>query len=519
MKRYSQRLLLSYSITFGLALYISTITPYIGLGYLTSGAVLPIAGGFVLLLIAELLRNNISVRSKLLLVIISLAVIVGGFATLWVTGHVTGSGITGKFSTVLDPFIRATSPLINSVAEQQITAWGSVYIELGVSILFFLIGFYFVLKNPTTRNIFLIVFTITSLFFAASMIRLIAIFAPAYAIIAGIGVLGLLKPFYTLLKEAPHTVAKTKRRMARVSKEYSGVAVFMIFVILVTCFAFTPQTGGIPRSINSGFVPTAISAASLPIGGASLSQPVSAWIDALNWLKSNVPSNNVVVAWWDYGDWLSDVANVTTLCDNTTYNSTQIENVGFIMMGNENQSMQMLSMYNNYNNPGRVNYILVFTVLQIQQSSSGSGTYTAIPSGYGDEGKWVWMARISGANEQWYLQNGYMNAATSTVWTNENAFGNTNNQTGQWDWNLQGDNCTIYELMSYAEVQYCNALTSAGFSVTPSATATTPTYFTPVEIAGIDTSPYEYGGLVPLVAIYQIDYPTYYAATGTTGTG
>ena len=79
---------------------------------------------------------------------------------------------------------------------------------------------------------------------------------------------------------------------------------------------------------------------------------------------------------------------------------------------------------------------------------------------------------------------------------------------------------TIYELMNYAEVQYCNEWTSTGqISITPSATTTTPTYFTPVEIAGIDASPFEYGGLVPLVAIYQINYPAYYNATGTTGTG
>ena len=210
LKRYSQRLLLSYSITFGLALYIAAIVPYLGLTYLTSGAVIPVAGGFVLLLMAELLRNNITLRSKLLLAIASIVVIVGGFSTLYATGFISGSGLQGKFSTVLDPFIRATSPIINSVAEQQISAWGNIYIELGIGILFFLIGFYFVLKNPTNRNIFLIVFAITSLFFAASMIRLLAIFAPAFAIIAGIGVMGLVKPFYTLLKEAPHTLAKNK---------------------------------------------------------------------------------------------------------------------------------------------------------------------------------------------------------------------------------------------------------------------------------------------------------------------
>ncbi len=518
LKRYSQRLLLSYSITFGLALYISAIVPYLGLTYLTSGAVIPVAGGFVLLLIAELLRNNITLRSKVLLTITTLVIIVGGFSALFVTGLISGSGLEGKFSTVLDPFIRASSPIINSVAEQQITAWGDVYIEFGIAILFFLVGLYFILKNPTNRNIFLIVFTVTALFFAASMIRLLAIFAPAFCVIAGIGVLGMIKPFYTLLKEAPHTLAKTKRRMARVSKEYSGVAIFLIFLILMTDVAFSPQTGGVPRAINGAYLPTAISGSSLPIGGSSLTEPVGTWLTALNWLKSNAPSNNVVVAWWDYGDWLTNIGNVTTLCDNTTYNTTQIENVGFIMMGNENQSMQMLNVYNDYNNPGLVNYILVFTVVQISQSSSGTG-YTAGPSGYGDEGKWEWMASISGGAEQWYIQHGFMNAVTSTVWNNTSAFGTTSNTTGRWEWNLQGDNCTIYELMNYAEVQYCNIWTAAGITITPSTTTTTPTYFTSVEISGENTSPFAYGGLVPLVAIYKINYPAYYSATGATGTG
>ena len=28
--------------------------------------------------------------------------------------------------------------------------------------------------------------------------------------------------------------------------------------------------------------------------------------------------------WWDYGNWLSDLGNVTSLADNTTENATQI---------------------------------------------------------------------------------------------------------------------------------------------------------------------------------------------------
>jgi hypothetical protein len=184
-------------------------------------------------------------------------------------------------------------------------------------------------------------------------------------------------------------------------------------------------------------------------------------------------------------------------------------------MANETQAMQMLSTYNNKDNPGRVNYILVFTVLQISQQSSGS--YVAIPSGYGDEGKWVWMARISGDAKNRLINEGFMNP--SAPWTDEKAFGSTNNQTGRWQWNDQGLNSTVEELMNFAEVSYCNHWTSAGVNITPDITATQPTYFKEAYFGGLQTPPGQYGGIVPIVAIYSIDWNAYYAATNSTGTG
>ena len=508
LKRYSQRLLINYSITFGLALFVGTKVPYISLSYVISGAVLPVVAVFIVLVVAEILRNNISLKSKLPLAIASSVLVVGGFVTLWVTGFL--GGIAGKFITVLDPFIRSASPLIDSVAEQKISAWGHLYLELGIVILFFLVGLYIVLRNPTNRNLFLLLFGVTSLYFASSMIRLLVLFAPAFAILAAIGIISILKPFFTLLQEAPRALAKSKRRMARVSREYSGVAVFVIFMILVTNLAFSPQTGGMPRVIASAYVPTAITSSSIPVGGPNLNQPVSGWLDAVGWLKNNVPSNDAVVMWWDYGNWLTDLGNVTSLADNTTVNSTQIENVGFIFMGNENESMTMLSNYGQ----SHTKYIAVFTVLAISQSSSEASSYVAGSAGYGDEGKWVWMARISGQAQTRLIDEGYMNPATS--WVDETQFGSSDPQTGGWQWSDQGLNSTVYQLITYAKVQYSNTMTVLGINISPDQTSTQPTYFKEAYFAGLQTSPFQYGGLVPIIAIYEIDWAAYNTAKGAT---
>ena len=503
LKRYSQRLLLSYSLTFGLALGIAVNIPYISLDYLTSAVVMPIAAIFLLLCILEVLRHNVSSRTKVMLTAASLIAVVGGFVALWQLGYM--EGIAGKFISVLDPFVRSAAPLIESVAEHRISAWGNIYYELGLGIIFFLAGLYFVLRNPTNRNIFLLLFGATSLYFAASMVRLLVIFAPAFGLLAAMGIIGVLKPFYTLLKETPQLAIKSKRRIARVSKEYSGVVVFLVFMLLVTNFAFSPQSGGVPRVYGSAYSPLTVTASSLPLSGDYLSEPAQEWLDMLSWTRNNLQSTTVVCSWWDYGYWLSIMGNVTTLADNATVNSTQIENIGYIFMAPENLSMVMLEQYD-------AKYILVFTTLGLSSSSDGS-YYIASSVGYGDEGKWSWMARISGQARDRFIQDGYL--SEEDAWTDESDFG-TYNANGAWEWNNAGTNSTVYKLLSWAKQSWVD---NAGtYQVYADEEGVEPTYFKQAYFAGLELTLAEaaakYSGLIPVVALYEIDWDAYYAATG-----
>jgi dolichyl-diphosphooligosaccharide--protein glycosyltransferase len=505
LKRYSQRLLLSFSLTFGLALGIAVNIPYIGLNYLSSAAVLPIGAMFLLLCLLEILRHNISARTKTLLAGGSITAIVGGFVVLWQLGAM--EGIAGKFISVLDPFLRSAAPLIESVAEHRITAWGNIYVELGLGILFFLAGLYFTLRNPTNRNIFLLIFGATSLYFAASMVRLLVIFAPAFSLLAAMGILGVLKPFYTLLKETPQIAIKSKRRIARVSKEYSGIVIFLVFMLLVTNFVFSPTNGGVPRVYGQAYSPLTVTSSSLPLGGDHIAEPAQEWLNILKYTNENLQTTDVVCAWWDYGYWLSILGNVTTLADNATVNTTQIENVGFIFMSPENQSMAMLEKYN-------AKYILVFTTLGLSSSSDGS-YYIAQSVGYGDEGKWSWMARISGQARDRFIQEGLVSA--ENAWTDENAFGEISNQTRSWAWNDMGKNTTVYKLLSWAKQSWVNN-NDATQTVIADEEGVEPTYFKEAYFSGLDLTPAEasnnYSGLIPVVALYEIDWDAYYAATG-----
>jgi dolichyl-diphosphooligosaccharide--protein glycosyltransferase len=506
LKRYDRRLLINYGVTMGLALLIAIQFPYIGYSYLISAPVLPVIGAFLVLLAVEFLRHNISAKTKMYMVITVPIIIIASVIPLMYFGYI--GDIAGKFITVISPGAREGAALIASVAEHRIPSWSNLYVELGMAVIFFIAGLYFTLKKPTNRNIFLLIFGATGLYFGASMARLLALFAPAFALVAAIGIIGMLKPFMSLLKETPNAVMKTKRKLLRVNKGYSILGILLILTILMTQFAFNPlqiafssrQTSFTPRAFASAYVPTSISSASLPLVPP---EPLNQWINMLSYTNNNLHATDVVVAWWDYGYWLSVMGNVTTLADNATIDTKQIENLGFVYMSTEEDALKMLSTYGQKN----VQYILVFTALYVfPYDDSPTGSYV-MTYGLGDEGKWVWMARISGDAKDRLTNEGFM--TSGNTWSDETAFGK-NNDYGQWDWSEQGVNSVIYKLLSAIEYEYVNK--NGGLVTALDMEEMSLLYFKPVYLSGIETPFSPYGDLIPVVGLFKIDWDAYNAA-------
>jgi hypothetical protein len=104
-------------------------------------------------------------------------------------------------------------------------------------------------------------------------------------------------------------------------------------------------------------------------------------------------------------------------------------------------------------------------------------------------------------------------------WTDESTFGRFDNDStsstyNTWVWNDRGMNSTIYKLMSWARSRWCTLQgISDGLNDQYAAndTAAQPTYFSEEFFSGLSLTAQDastlYGGLIPLVALYKIDYP------------
>jgi dolichyl-diphosphooligosaccharide--protein glycosyltransferase len=244
-----------------------------------------------------------------------------------------------------------------------------IYYQFGVLVFLTPLGLYFASRKLTNYNLFLIAFTLTSLYFAGSMIRLAVLLAPALCGLGSLAIVEALKPFVDIATERSFT----RRRARFVRPVGKGFSLsFIIFLFLLLSLTLV-------KGVDSGYMPTTIAASSLPVR-----MNFDDWQEALTWMRESLPSDAVVVSWWDYGYWISVGANKSTLADNGTMNTTQIAQIGRMFMSNETQALAILKKYN-------ATHVVVFTTIGLSLRWQQSILY-------GDEMKWYWMAEIGGLN-------------------------------------------------------------------------------------------------------------------------
>ncbi len=186
---------------------------------------------------------------------IGVASLIGtGLAILTLSGKV--APWTGRFYSLLDPsYAKNNIPIIASVSEHQPTSWSSFYFDLQILTILFPAGLYYCFSRLSDHNIFIILYGVTSVYFAGVMVRLMLVLAPVMCIMGGIAVSASLTTYMKYLDSSSITgglisstsnTANVRRDDRRVNKSKSATSdnsnkeyIAAFFVSLMTIFLLT----------------------------------------------------------------------------------------------------------------------------------------------------------------------------------------------------------------------------------------------------------------------------------------
>ncbi|MFX1535933.1 MAG: STT3 domain-containing protein [Promethearchaeota archaeon] len=371
-----KRLFMTFSTSIPIAYFITILEPRNGAGsvFSTTGLI-PLGVMVMLVIIAVYQYYTPAIKQRANLQRFIYYAAIGGIILIAVAGTIFmvsgGFDLIGlKFISTMLPWWRANTPILKSVSEHLILSWSNLFLNVYVLVFLIPVGIIYTYQNPTERNIFTVIFALTALYFAGSMVRLLLILAPAIALIGGKAIDETLLSF-SLAFQDKFTLSKRKAKVfSHIGNEHVAIAYGVVGFIM---FLFLIHGMGIA---GTNLAPPDILVA-FPTEGGGLAK-FGDWQEALMWLSVHLDSNDIVASWWDYGYWITVNSNVTTLVDNATINSTQIGNVGAMMMSTPDVAYEIADYYD-------VTYLLV----------NLAAGYTYLGS---DLGKSIWMIRIAGRN-------------------------------------------------------------------------------------------------------------------------
>ena len=380
--RYSHRLYVAYTTFYVLGTLLSMQVFFVGFQPVQSSEHMAAMGVFFFLqayVFVRYLRSllqeqfNVIFRTFALALVVLLVV---AYVAATVTGYV--SPFTGRFYALLDPsYAKNHIPIIASVSEHQPTAWSSFFFDLHILIMLFPAGVYFIFKDLNEANIFVLIYGISSVYFAGVMVRLMLVLAPIACVIGAIAVSSTLQELVSQYKtsEKEEKGQKTKSGSKKPASGFSLRKQGPILIGMGICLMLTLYMLHCRWVTSSAYSSPSIVLAANQWDGSRII--FDDFREAYYWLRMNSAPDAKIMSWWDYGYQLAAMANRTVLVDNNTWNNTHIATVGRAMSGTEEDAYAVMQFLD-------TDYVLVIFGGVIGYSSD-------------DINKFLWMVRIGGS--------------------------------------------------------------------------------------------------------------------------
>ena len=276
------------------------------------------------------------------------------------------------------------SPLAASVAEHQVLPLRYTFNKTGVPLLL-TVPFLFYAAIASRKRPELLVLLVPGAIMAYLAFRSAYMMQAVSATLALTG--GAV--MYLISKHASKAFEARGGRGDDLSVVVSAIAVFVLLLVIVA-------------QANTALAYASTAIPTIRAGGTDLAVENNAWLYALNYIKENTSENSVIIAWWDYGYWISVATGRATIADGATLNRTQIELLAKALTArNESEALDII--FNKFKAPPNSTYLVIFDVFRTV-SSGTSGMWLTGPmpfaltgtEGRGDIPKSIWMLRISG---------------------------------------------------------------------------------------------------------------------------
>ncbi len=288
-----------------------------------------------------------------------------------------------RYLNALNPFLTAQDPLVDSVAEHATTSIQLSFFFHSILLIFSAIGAWFLLSKKISSSIiferndmrvFVLIMGITGVYVSSAFVRLEVFASISLIFLTSIGLSILIKEIFKI------NLSKKKNYSLKIS------SILILFILFTIPLVYPTSTNWI-NAID--FPPTILN------GGTSY-PPSNDWLETLEWIKMNTPKDSVVASWWDYGYWISTVAERTTLIDNATLSTWQIQKVAEIFMSTPDEAWNLLTGWD-------VDYVVVYVAAQrLDGNYDGNSLY--VLNGGGDESKISWFMRIGDVELSKYLE-------------------------------------------------------------------------------------------------------------------
>jgi len=235
-----------------------------------------------------------------------------------------------RYLNAANPLLITTDMLTDSVSEHATTTIDISFYFFSILMVFAGLGAWLLFQKKVNRSLqikgemaaFALIIGFLGIYFSSAFVRLVVFGSISVIILSSIGLSILISK---ILKEGH----KPASAVTKISFLAIIVALLMVPMVYPEKLNWSNNNDGLPITILNS--------------GSHFDISTNDWSDAMQWLRENTPEDAVIASWWDYGYWISTLAERKTLADNSTLLDWQIRKIAATYMSTPEDAWRILT--------------------------------------------------------------------------------------------------------------------------------------------------------------------------------